>query len=89
MQIHSLSLLFLSHLLFQSLNAFQVMMHTTSRYGNARFKNIDIERIQHELDSHKIVVVTGFQTVVPSTLFKLERTINGTSYFFAISTERL
>ena len=46
-----------------SLNAFQVMMHTTSRYGNARFKNIDIERIQHELDSHKIVVVTGFQGV--------------------------
>lgn len=46
-----------------SLNAFQVMMRTTSKYGNARFKNIDTERIQHELDSRKIVVVTGFQGV--------------------------
>ena len=32
-----------------SLNAFQVMMHSTSRYGNARFKRVDI--------------VTGFQGV--------------------------
>ena len=41
-----------------SLNAFQVMMYSTSRYGNARFKRVDTERIRHELDSRKIVIVT-------------------------------
>lgn len=46
-----------------SLNAFQVMMYSTSRYGNARFKRVDTERILHELDSRKIVIVTGFQGV--------------------------
>ena len=46
-----------------SLNAFQVMMHSTSRYGNARFKRVDTERIMHELDSRSIVIVTGFQGV--------------------------
>lgn len=46
-----------------SLNAFQVMMHSTSRYGNARFKRVDTKRILHELDSRKIVIVTGFQGV--------------------------
>ena len=38
-------------------------MHSTSTYGNARFKKIDKDRIQHELDSRKIVIVTGFQGV--------------------------
>lgn len=46
-----------------SLNAFQVKMEATSKYGNARFKRIDTERLQHELDSRKIVIVTGFQGV--------------------------
>jgi aspartate kinase, monofunctional class len=46
-----------------SLNAFQVSMHTTSKYSNARFKRIDSERIKHELDARKIVIVTGFQGV--------------------------
>lgn len=46
-----------------SLNAFQVQMHSTSRYGNARFKRIDKDRIMHELDSRKIVIVTGFQGI--------------------------
>ena len=46
-----------------SLNAFQVKMHGTARYGNARFKRIDTERIEHELESRKIVIVTGFQAV--------------------------
>ena len=46
-----------------SLNAFQVAMHTTSRYGDARFKRIDSERILNELDSGRIVVVTGFQGI--------------------------
>ena len=46
-----------------SLNAFQVQMHTTSTYGNARLKRIDTERIIHELESKKIVIITGFQGV--------------------------
>ena len=46
-----------------SLNAFQVMMHTSSNYGNARFKKIDRDRIRHELDARKVVLVTGFQGV--------------------------
>ena len=46
-----------------SLNAFQVVMHATSKYGNARFKRVDTKRIRHELDSRKIVIVTGFQGV--------------------------
>ena len=46
-----------------SLNAFQVAMHTTSVYGNARIKRIDSERIRHELEHKKIVIVTGFQGV--------------------------
>ena len=46
-----------------SLNAFQVRIHSTSRYGNARFKRVETERILHELDSRKIVIVTGFQGV--------------------------
>ena len=46
-----------------SLNAFQVAMHTTSVAGNARLKKIDTERIQHELEQRKIVIVTGFQGV--------------------------
>ena len=46
-----------------SLNAIQVQMHSTSKYGNARFKRIDTKRIMHELDSRKIVIITGFQGV--------------------------
>ena len=46
-----------------SLNAFQVAMHTTSVHGNARLKRIDTERIKRELESRKIVVVTGFQGI--------------------------
>lgn len=46
-----------------SLNAFQVSMQSTSKYGNARFKRIDTERINHELENRKIVVVTGFQGI--------------------------
>ncbi len=46
-----------------SLNAFQVAMHTTSVYGNARLKRIDSERIRHELEQKKIVIVTGFQGI--------------------------
>jgi len=46
-----------------SLNAFQVAMHTTSNYGNARLKRIDTERIHNELESKRVVLVTGFQGV--------------------------
>ena len=46
-----------------SLNAFQVPMHTTSSYGNARLKKIDTERIKRELEDRKIVIVTGFQGI--------------------------
>ena len=46
-----------------SLNAFQVKMHSTSTYGNARFKKVESERILHELGYRKIVIVTGFQGV--------------------------
>lgn len=46
-----------------SLNAFQVAMHTTSVYGNARLKRIDVDRIHNELANNKIVVVTGFQGI--------------------------
>ena len=46
-----------------SLNAWQVPMHTTSDYQNARFKRLDTERIRKELDDNKIVIVTGFQGI--------------------------
>ena len=46
-----------------SLNAFQVAMHTTSAYSNARIKRIDTDRIFNELEQRKIVIVTGFQGV--------------------------
>lgn len=46
-----------------SLNASQVGMYTTSRYGNARLKDISAERINTELDRNNIVLVTGFQGI--------------------------
>lgn len=46
-----------------SLNAFQVAMHTTNAHGNARLTRIDSERIVTELESRRIVLVTGFQGV--------------------------
>lgn len=46
-----------------SLNAAQVVMHTSSAYGSAKLKRIDTERIRHELESRRIVIVTGFQGI--------------------------
>ncbi len=46
-----------------SLNAFQAAMKTTDMHGNARLINIETERISHELNDRKIVVITGFQGV--------------------------
>ncbi len=46
-----------------SLNAFQVAMRTTAVSGNARLTKIDRDRIRHELEQRKIVIVTGFQGI--------------------------
>lgn len=46
-----------------SLNAFQVAMNTTSVAGNAKLIKIDKDRIRHELEQRKIVIVTGFQGI--------------------------
>ena len=44
-----------------SLAAWQVGIQSTSVHSDARIKKIDSERIQSELDQHRIVIVTGFQ----------------------------
>ena len=46
-----------------SLNAWQVPMHATSDYQNAKLKRIRTERIRKELEDNKIVVITGFQGI--------------------------
>lgn len=46
-----------------SLNAWQAGIHSDSNYSNAKIKKIDTERILRELDSGKIVIVTGFQGI--------------------------
>ncbi|MCD8159744.1 MAG: aspartate kinase [Clostridiales bacterium] len=46
-----------------SLNAWQVGFKTNRVYGDARIKRIDTERLRAELDSHKIIIFTGFQGV--------------------------
>ena len=46
-----------------SLNAFQVAMHTTSTYGNAKIKRVDNDRITRELEMRKIIIITGFQGI--------------------------
>ena len=44
-----------------SLTAWQVGIQTTAVHGDARIKRIDSERVQAELDQHRIVLITGFQ----------------------------
>ena len=52
--------------------------------------NVDIILQSVGRDGTKdISIFAASLTVVPSLLFKLERTTNSTLYFFAISTERL
>jgi aspartate kinase len=46
-----------------SLNAVQVGIHSTSKYGNARIRRIETERITAELERNNIVLVAGFQGV--------------------------
>ena len=44
-----------------SLTAWQVGIQTTAVHVDARIKRIDSERVQAELDQHRIVLITGFQ----------------------------
>ena len=44
-----------------SLTAWQVGIQTTAVHGDAQIKRIDSERVQAELDQHRIVLITGFQ----------------------------
>ena len=44
-----------------SLTAWQVGIQTTAVHGDARIKRIESERVQAELDQHRIVLITGFQ----------------------------
>lgn len=46
-----------------SLTAWQVGIQTTAVHGDARIKRIDSERVQAELDQHRIVLITGFQGI--------------------------
>jgi aspartate kinase len=46
-----------------SLTGWQCGMHTDSRYGAARIRRIDTERLQNELDKKRIVIVAGFQGI--------------------------
>ena len=46
-----------------SLTGWQAGFRTNSSAGNARIDKIDVERIQSELDKHKIVIVAGFQGI--------------------------
>ena len=46
-----------------SLAAWQVGIQSTAVHADARIKRIDSERLQSELDQHRIVIVTGFQGV--------------------------
>lgn len=46
-----------------SLNATQCGISATSTYGNSRIKDINISRINAELDKKNIVIITGFQGI--------------------------
>ena len=46
-----------------SLNAFQVQMHHHPPTAIPGLKRIDCDRIRHELDNRRIVIITGFQGI--------------------------
>ena len=46
-----------------SLNAVQCGISATSTYGNSRIEDINVSRINAELDKKNIVIITGFQGV--------------------------
>ena len=46
-----------------SLTGWQAGVKTDSKYGSARIKTIDTERLMMELDNRRIVIVAGFQGI--------------------------
>ena len=46
-----------------SFTGWQAGVKTDAKYGSARIKTIDTERIQNELDRKRIVIVAGFQGI--------------------------
>lgn len=48
-----------------SLTGWQAGIQTDGAHGNARIRNIDVNRIRQELAAGKIVVVAGFQGIDP------------------------
>ena len=46
-----------------SYNAFQLEMVTTKTHNNARIKDLKLSKLQRELETHDVVVVTGFQGI--------------------------
>ena len=46
-----------------SLTGWQAGMRTNTKYGAARIKTVDTERLSMELDNRRIVIVAGFQGI--------------------------
>ena len=46
-----------------SMTGWQAGVRTDSKYGSAKIKRINAERIMSELDSNKVVIVAGFQGI--------------------------
>ncbi|MCD7777518.1 MAG: aspartate kinase [Clostridiales bacterium] len=46
-----------------SMNASQCHIYATCDYSNARIKDINVRRVENELDAKKVVIVTGFQGI--------------------------
>jgi len=46
-----------------SLTGWQIGMHTSTDYSNARIKSVSAERIKAEIDRRRIVLVAGFQGI--------------------------
>ncbi len=48
-----------------SCNAFQLEMTTTGDFSNARIMDLNLGRLKRRLESHRVLVVTGFQGITP------------------------
>ncbi|MCD8158790.1 MAG: aspartate kinase [Clostridiales bacterium] len=46
-----------------SMNASQCHIYATCDYSNARIKDINVRRVENELDTKKVVIVPGFQGI--------------------------
>ncbi len=46
-----------------SMNATQCHIYATCDYSNARIKDINVRRVENELDAKKVVIITGFQGI--------------------------